>query len=139
MKNFMENLKNVAAQAVEEILAQANLKKGEIFGLVGESGSGKSTVARCIMNIYKPTSGNIFYKDINILGMKLVESGGYLATCSCSHYMSEEQLKKTVQEAAHDARRTLRQVEIRTQSADHPILWNSDESYYLKFFIFQVV
>ena len=79
------------------------------------------------------------YKEINLRGLKMVKPGGYFATCSCSHYMSEEQLKKTVQEAAHDARRTLRQVEIRTQSADHPILWNSDESYYLKFFIFQVV
>ena len=69
----------------------------------------------------------------------MVKPGGYFATCSCSHYMNEEQLKKTVLEAAHDVRRTLRQVEIRTQSSDHPILWNSDESYYLKFFIFQVV
>lgn len=68
----------------------------------------------------------------------MVKEGGYFATCSCSHYMDEEQLKKTVAEAAHDARKTLRQIEVRTQSADHPILWNSDESYYLKFFIFQV-
>ena len=79
------------------------------------------------------------YKEINLRGLKMVKPGGYFATCSCSHYMNEEQLKKTVLEAAHDARRTLRQVEIRTQSSDHPILWNSDESYYLKFFIFQVV
>ena len=78
------------------------------------------------------------YKEINLRGLKMVKKGGYFATCSCSHYMSEEQLKKTVLEAAHDARKTLRQVEIRTQSSDHPILWNSDESYYLKFFIFQV-
>ncbi len=79
------------------------------------------------------------YKEINLRGLKMVKSGGYFATCSCSHYMSEEQLKKTVLEAAHDARKTLRQIEVRTQSSDHPILWNSDESYYLKFFIFQVV
>lgn len=79
------------------------------------------------------------YKEINLRGLKMVKSGGYFATCSCSHYMSEEQLKKTVLEAAHDARKTLRQVEVRTQSSDHPILWNSDESYYLKFFIFQVI
>ena len=79
------------------------------------------------------------YKEINLRGLKMVKPGGYFATCSCSHYMSEEQLKKTVLEAAHDARRTLRQIEVRTQSSDHPILWNSDESYYLKFFIFQVV
>ena len=79
------------------------------------------------------------YKEINLRGLKMVKPGGYFATCSCSHYMNEEQLKKTVLEAAHDARRTLRQIEVRTQSSDHPILWNSDESYYLKFFIFQVV
>jgi len=78
------------------------------------------------------------YKEINLRGVKMVKNGGYFATCSCSHYMSEEQLKKTVFEAAHDARKTLRQIEIRTQSSDHPILWNSDETFYLKFFIFQV-
>ena len=78
------------------------------------------------------------YKEINLRGLKMVKKGGYFATCSCSHYMTEELLKKTVAEAAHDARRTLRQIECRTQSSDHPILWNSDESYYLKFFIFQV-
>ena len=79
------------------------------------------------------------YKEINLRGMKMVKTGGYFITCSCSHYMSEELLKATIAEAAHDAHKTLRQVEFRTQSADHPILWNSDESYYLKFFIFQVV
>lgn len=79
------------------------------------------------------------YKEINLRGLKMVKSGGYFATCSCSHYMSEDLLKSTINEAARDAHRTLRQVELRTQSADHPILWNSDESYYLKFFIFQVL
>lgn len=79
------------------------------------------------------------YREINLRGIKMVEPGGYFVTCSCSHYMSEELLKTTINEAAHDAHRILRQVEFRTQSADHPILWNSDESYYLKFFIFQVV
>ena len=79
------------------------------------------------------------YKEINLRGLKMVKPGGYFATCSCSHYMSEDLLKSTINEAARDAHRTLRQVELRTQSADHPILWNSDESYYLKFFIFQVL
>lgn len=79
------------------------------------------------------------YREINLRGIKMVKSGGYFITCSCSHYMSEELLKTTINEAARDAHRTLRQVEFRTQSADHPILWNSDESYYLKFFVFQVV
>jgi 23S rRNA (cytosine1962-C5)-methyltransferase len=79
------------------------------------------------------------YKEINLRGLKMVREGGFLVTCSCSHYMSEELLKKTIEEAARDAKRQLRQVEFRTQSADHPILWSSDESYYLKFFIFQVI
>lgn len=79
------------------------------------------------------------YKEINLRGLKMVKSGGYFVTCSCSHYFSEELMRKTIAEAAGDARKTLRQVEFRTQSADHPILWSSDESYYLKFFVFQVV
>ena len=79
------------------------------------------------------------YREINLRGMKLVRNGGYLATCSCSHFMDPELFKKTIGEAARDAHRRLRQVEFRTQAPDHPILWSSDESYYLKFYIFQVV
>ena len=78
------------------------------------------------------------YKEINLRGLKMVINGGYFITCSCSHYMSEDLLKKTIWEASLDAHKSLRQVEFRTQSADHPILWNNDESYYLKFFVFQV-
>ncbi len=79
------------------------------------------------------------YKDINLRGLKMVKSGGFFVTCSCSHFMKEDLYKQTIMDAAKDARRTLRQVEFRTQAADHPILWNSDESYYLKFIIFQVI
>lgn len=79
------------------------------------------------------------YREINMKGMKLVKDGGYLATCSCSHFMTQELLAKTVKEAAKAVHKRLRQVEFRTQSPDHPILWAADESYYLKFFIFQVV
>ena len=79
------------------------------------------------------------YREINMRGMKLVKPGGYLATCSCSHFMTQELLAKTIKEAAKATHKRLRQVEFRTQSPDHPILWAADESYYLKFFIFQVV
>ena len=79
------------------------------------------------------------YREINMKGLKLVRDGGYLATCSCSHFMTEELLAKTVKEAAKAVHKRLRQVEFRTQAPDHPILWAADESYYLKFFIFQVV
>lgn len=78
------------------------------------------------------------YREINLRGIRLVENGGYLATCSCSHFMTPELFTNTIAQAARDAHRRLRQVEYRTQSADHPILWGADESYYLKFYIFQV-
>lgn len=80
------------------------------------------------------------YREINIRGLKLVKDGGYLATCSCSHFMDPELFTKTIREAAAGAHKRLRQVEYRTQAADHPILWTGGEqaSYYLKFYIFQV-
>ena len=79
------------------------------------------------------------YREINLRAMKLVKDGGFLATCSCSHFMTQELLAKTIREAARATHKRLRQVEFRTQAADHPILWAAEESYYLKFFIFQVV
>lgn len=78
------------------------------------------------------------YREINLRAMKLVKPGGYLATCSCSHFMDYELFTKTIYQAAQNVRRRLRQVEYRTQAPDHPILWSADESYYLKFYIFQV-
>lgn len=79
------------------------------------------------------------YREINMKGLKLVKDGGYLATCSCSHFMTQELFEKTIKEAARSAHKRLRQVEFKTQANDHPILWAADESYYLKFYIFQVV
>ncbi len=79
------------------------------------------------------------YREINLRGMKLVKDGGYLATCSCSHFMTQELFAKTIMQAAKGAHKRLRQAEFRTQAPDHPILWAAEESYYLKFYIFQVV
>lgn len=79
------------------------------------------------------------YKEINLKAMKLLPRGGYLATCSCSHFMKEELFVKMLQDAAHDANVSLRQIEARQQSPDHPILWQVPETNYLKFYIFQVV
>lgn len=78
------------------------------------------------------------YREINLRGMKLIRDNGYLVTCSCSHFMDPALFSKTIREAAHGAHKRLRQVEFRTQACDHPILWAADESYYLKFYIFQV-
>ena len=78
------------------------------------------------------------YREINLRGMKLVKDGGFLATCSCSHFMDYELFTRTIGQAAKNVHKRLRQVEYRTQAPDHPILWAADESYYLKFYIFQV-
>ena len=78
------------------------------------------------------------YREINLRGMRLVRDGGFLATCSCSHFMDPDLFRKTLLEAARSAHKRLRQVEFRTQACDHPILWAADQSYYLKFYIFQV-
>lgn len=79
------------------------------------------------------------YKEINLRAMKLLPRGGYLATCSCSHFMTEDLFCNMLRGAAFDAQVMLRQVEARQQSPDHPILWNVPETNYLKFYIFQVV
>ena len=78
------------------------------------------------------------YREINLRAMKLVKDGGFLVTCSCSHFMTYELFTKTIGQAAKNVHKRLRQVEFRTQAPDHPILWAADESYYLKFYIFQV-
>ena len=79
------------------------------------------------------------YKEINYRAMKLLPRGGYLATCSCSHFVMEDAFCKMLHDAAADAGVQLRQIEARQQSPDHPILWNVPETNYLKFYLFQVV
>ena len=86
--------------------------------------------------IHEATRG---YRQINYRAMRLLPRGGYLATCSCSHFLDEKLMRDVVAEAAHDAGVQLRQVEYRQQAPDHPIVWGIPETEYLKFFIFQVV
>ena len=78
------------------------------------------------------------YKEINLRAMKLLPLGGYLATCSCSHFMTEELFVDMLRDAARDAGVRLRQIEARQQAPDHPILWNVPETNYLKFYLFQI-
>ena len=108
-------------------------KKGEQFDVVILDPPAFTKSRNSVKNAVKG------YREINLRGMKLVKDGGFLATCSCSHFMEPELFAKTIKEAAAGVHKRLRQVEYRTQSADHPILWAADESYYLKFYIFQVV
>ncbi len=79
------------------------------------------------------------YKQINLRAMRLLPRGGYLATCSCSHFITEELFCQMLRSAAFDAKVSLRQIEARQQAADHPILWNVPQTNYLKFYLFQIV
>ena len=79
------------------------------------------------------------YKEINLKAMRILPRGGYLATCSCSHFMTDDRFRTMLADAAKDAQVQLRQIEARQQGPDHPILWNVPETDYLKFYIFQIV
>lgn len=78
------------------------------------------------------------YREINMRGMRLIKDGGYLATCTCSHFMDDGHFRQAIEQAARLAHKRLRQIEFRQQSPDHPIVWGMGESSYLKFYIFQV-
>ena len=108
-------------------------KSGEMFDVVILDPPAFTKSRNSVKNAVKG------YREINLRAMKLIRDGGFLATCSCSHFMTEELFAKTIGRAASNVHKRLRQVEFRTQAPDHPVLWAAEESYYLKFFIFQVV
>jgi len=130
--NGLEGVATFQCADVFELLPELE-KKGEKFDVVILD---PPAFTKSRASIKKAVTG---YKEINLRGMRLVKDGGYLATCSCSHFMDEELFLKTISEAARDAHKRLRQVEFRQQAMDHPILWGGSASYYLKFVIFQVV
>ncbi len=129
--NGVEDRVTFCCADVFELLPELEAK-GEKFDLVILDPPAFTKSRNSVKNAVKG------YREINIRGMKLVRDGGYLATCSCSHFMEPDLFAKTIHEAARGARKRLRQIEYRTQSPDHPILWAADESLYLKFYIFQV-
>lgn len=87
-------------------------------------------------NIQKAIAG---YKEINLRGMKLIKPGGFLVTSSCTHLVHPDMFLEIIQIAAKDARRQLRQVCFQSQSADHPIIREWENTQYLKFLIVQVI
>ncbi len=129
--NSLENIVHFKCEDVFELLPELE-RRGEKFDVVILDPPAFTKSRNSIKNATKG------YREINLRGMKLVKDGGFLATCSCSHFMSYELFTKTIHQAAQNVHKRLRQVEYRTQSPDHPILWSADESYYLKFYIFQV-
>lgn len=130
--NGLENTVHFQCADVFDLLPELE-KKGEKFDVVILDPPAFTKSRNSIKNAVKG------YREINLRGMKLVKDGGFLATCSCSHFMDPELFTKTIGEAARNVHKRLRQIEYRTQSPDHPILWAADESLYLKFYIFQVV
>lgn len=129
--NGLEDTVKFQCVDVFELLPELE-KKGEKFDVVILDPPAFTKSRNSIKNAIKG------YREINLRGMKLVKPGGYLATCSCSHFMDYELFTKTIHQAAQNVHKRLRQVEFKTQAPDHPILWAADESYYLKFYVFQV-
>lgn len=129
--NGLENIVKFQAADVFDLLPQLE-QSGEKFDVVVLD---PPAFTKSRESLKKAIKG---YKEINLRGMKLVRDGGYLVTCSCSHFLTPELFENTIALAAKDGKKRLRQVEYRTQAADHPILWAAEESYYLKFYIFQV-
>lgn len=130
--NGLEDRVSFVCRDVFELLPKLE-KKGEKFDFVILDPPAFTKSRSSIKNAVKG------YREINLRAMKLVKDGGYLATCSCSHFMDTELFTKTIGEAARNVHKRLRQIEFRTQAPDHPVLWASDSSLYLKFYIFQVV
>ncbi len=129
--NGLEDRVSFQCADVFELLPELE-RKGEKFDLIILDPPAFTKSQNSVKNA---TRG---YREINLRAMHLLKDGGYLATCSCSHFMTYELFTKTIGQAAQTAHKRLRQVEFRTQAPDHPILWFADESYYLKFYIFQV-
>lgn len=129
--NTLENTVRFTCADVFDLLPDLE-KKGEKFDVVILDPPAFTKSRNSIKNATKG------YREINMRGLKLVKDGGFLATCSCSHFMSYELFTQTIAQAAKSVHKRIRQVEYRTQAPDHPILWAADESYYLKFYIFQV-
>lgn len=129
--NGLEDRVKFVCRDVFELLPELE-EKGETFDLVILDPPAFTKSRSSVKNAVKG------YREINLRAMKLVKDGGFLATCSCSHFMTYELFTQTIRQAAQNVHKRLRQVEFRTQAPDHPILWAADESYYLKFYIFQV-
>ncbi len=129
--NGLEDRVTFQCADVFELLPELEAK-GELFDVVILDPPAFTKSRNSVKNAMKG------YREINMRGMKLVKPGGYFATCSCSHFMTPELFTEVIGQAAKSVHRRLKQVEYRTQAPDHPILWSSEESYYLKFYIFQI-
>ena len=129
--NGLKNISTVCGDAFA--LLRDFRKQGKTFDLVILDPPAFCKTADEVKDAYRG------YKDINIQGMKLVKSGGFLITCSCSHYMTQTLFERMLTEAAKESGRTVRSVEVKTQAPDHPSLLCADETHYLKFYVLHII
>lgn len=129
--NGLENIDTVCGDAFE--LLRFFRRSGRKFDLVILDPPAFCKSAAEVKDAYRG------YKDINLQGMKLVESGGFLITCSCSHYMTATLFERMLAEAAKESGRVVKSVEVRTQAPDHPSLLCADETHYLKFYVLNII
>ena len=132
-RNGMEAVVTVQQANVFDLLTQLVEEKNHLYDFIILDPPAFAKSGHTVHNAMRG------YKEINLKAMRLLPRGGYLATCSCSHFMREDLFRRMLHEAAADAGVSLRQIEARQQSPDHPILWNVPETNYLKFYLFQVI
>lgn len=132
-RNGLENGMSFQKDNIFELLPRLEEERGEPYDFIILDPPAFTKSRKTVRNASRG------YKEINLRAMKLLPRGGYLATCSCSHFMPDELFVKMLHDAARDAKVELRQIEARQQAPDHPVLWNVPETDYLKFYLFQVV
>ncbi len=132
-RNGLEDKVDVIQANVFDLLTDLAKEKGHPYDFIILDPPAFTKSGATVKNAFRG------YKEINLKAMKLLPRGGYLATCSCSHFMTPALFRQMLWEAAGDAAVSLRQIEERRQSPDHPILWGVPETEYLKFYLFQIV
>lgn len=132
-RNHLEHIIETKQADVFDLLKELEEKKSHAFDMIILDPPAFTKSRSTIKNATKG------YKEINYRAMKILPRGGYLVTASCSHFMGEKHFEEMLQSAAKDANVSLREIEVRKQAPDHPILWNVKETSYLKFYLFQIV
>ena len=128
----LNNIKDITFEVVDAFDYLEKLKVGEYDLIILDP----PAFTKSSKTIHNATIG---YEKINYYAIKALGRGGYLATCSCSHFMDNEKFVDMLKSVARKANVNLKQIEVRQQSMDHPILWNVKETDYLKFYIFQII
>lgn len=139
-------LERARGNAAANGIANVEFREGDVFDLLNAYNSARREFGLVVLDppAFTKSRKNLeaaggAYKEINLRALRLLPPGGVLVTCSCSHHMSEAALLEVVAQASLDARRTLRVIERRTQSQDHPILLTVPETHYLKCLVLEVI